>query len=241
MRGNRMSRACRTILCLVIFSLYLPSALMAADNKSQTPPLVHYRFHGNAKDEIKGQPDFELKNTQFKNNALYLNGKYEYDGTQEGYRAVCKTPKLDFAAFTVVIRFNAEEFAPNKSNLFTGGTSSRWFGLNLSPVGNLTVTLNNQQFSQEIPGIVIRKGKWTIVACGVDVPQHKIVVYLNGKKAGDIVLPADFKFDIASDAKDTDKVWTFTNYSNSNVFHGLVGEVIIYGKMLSAKEFEQIL
>ena len=57
------------------------------------PPLARYAFNGNGKDETKNNPDFELKNTSFKDNALYLNGVYQWDqGKAIGYRAVCRTP-----------------------------------------------------------------------------------------------------------------------------------------------------
>ena len=229
-----------SLLCIGVLGLCLSSVVLAAESGPQPPLLAHYRFNGDATDEIKGNPDFELKNTAFKQNALYLNGQYEFGAEQKGYRAVCKTPQLNFSAFTVVIRFKTEAFSQQKNNLFTGGTSARWFGLNRSQTGNLTVTLNNQEFSQEIPKAAISKEKWTPVACGMDVAEHKIVAYLNGKKAAVIDLPKSFKFDIDKDAEDNDKVWSFTNYSNASVFHGLVDEVIIYGKLLSSKEFEQL-
>src|SRR6185437_11073093 len=92
-------------------------------------PLAHYRFNGDGKDATKANPDFELKNTSFKDNALYLNGVYQFGGgkANNGYRAVCKTARLDYSAFSVALRFKAEEFDFRKINLLTGGTSYRWF------------------------------------------------------------------------------------------------------------------
>lgn len=211
----------------------------------KTPPpkkdaLAHFRFNGDAKDANQGNPDFELKNTEFKDNALYLNGLYEF-GLVGGYRSVCKTPRLDYEKFSAALRFKAEEFGASKTNLFTGGTSYRWFGLERSPGGNLVVTLNNRAFIKEVEGAVLEKGKWAVVACSVDVPGRKVIVAVNGKRDAVIDLPKDFEIAVVnSKAKDTDRVWSFTNYSNGNVFHGLVDELLIFGQALSAEELERI-
>jgi hypothetical protein len=237
-----MSKINTMLMHLVaLFGLCVFLPISRGEDKPAAGSLAHFRFKGDAKDANKGNPEFELKNTEFKDDALYLNGIYEHNGKNDGYRAVCKTPQLDYNKFTVAIRFKAEEFGEHKSNLFTGGTSHRWFGMNRSAEGNLTITLNNQEFSHEIKDAGLEQGKWTVVACGVDLAARKVMVYLNGKQVATIDLPADFKLRvIESDAKDRDKVWSFTNYSNGTVFHGLVDELIIYGKMLSAEEFAKI-
>jgi hypothetical protein len=210
------------------------------EKRVQLESLARYCFNGDARDENKKKPESELRNTQFKDNALYLNGLYD-GGNKDGFRAVCRTPKLDYTQFTVALRFKPEACGQRKDNLVTGGTSYRWFGMSRSPTGNLTITLNNQDFSHEIKGAAIDPGKWTVVACGIDLGKRKIAVYLNGKRAADIDLPAEFKLRIIdANVKEQDKVWTFTSYSNGNVFHGLVDELIIYGEMLSPREFAAI-
>jgi hypothetical protein len=227
---------------VVVATLFTYFGVCQAAEKPPAAPLAHFRFDGNGKDEKKGNPAFELKNTQFKDNALYLNGKYEFYMPGAGYRAVCKCPTLDYAKFTVAIRFKAEAYDPDRSNLLTGGTACRWFGMNRSEAGNLTITLNNQEFTREIKDAALRKGKWTVVACGVDLSNHRVLVYLNGKKVANIDLPKRFKLDVIDTAfKDEDKEWSFTNYSNGDVFHGMVDELLVYGRMLSPGEFAKIL
>jgi hypothetical protein len=239
---SRTSATLQAVLASAISFVSLGTCLAA--NQPPLMPLAHFRFDGNAKDQIKGNADFVLTNTDFKDNALYLNGEYQ-NPLKLGYYAVCATPKLDYARFTVALRFKAEEFSDDKTNLktnlLTGGTAYRWFGLNRSEAGNLTVTLNNQDYAREIKDASIEEGKWTVVACGVDIPSRKIVVYLNGRKIGDVDLPKNFKLRVVdSDSKDADKQWSFTNYSNGNVFHGLVDELMIFAGMLSDKEFANI-
>jgi hypothetical protein len=202
--------------------------------------VAHFRFNGNAKDKSKGNAQFELTNTEFKENALYLNGIYEQSFQKNAYRAVCKTPKLNYASFTVALKFKAIDFAPGKSNLITGGIA-RQFGMHRSQAGNLTVTLNNQEISYEIKSATLVKGKWTVVACGFDLPSRKVIVYLEGKKVAEIDLPKDFrlqavKLGVTKEAP----VWSFADYGDGNAFHGLVEELIIYERLLSADEFGKI-
>jgi hypothetical protein len=238
-----MSRISTTLLpVMVLLGLCMFLGADSATDKSSVKPLAQFLFNGNANDETKTNPAFELKNTEFKDNALYLNGEYEFDSsTKDPYHAVCKTPKVNYKEFSVVLRFKAEDFSGNKTNLLTGGTSYRWFGMSRSSAGDLTITLNNQSFSREIKDAAIEKGKWTTVACGVDIPARKILVYINGKKAANIELPKDFKLEVIdSQAKDADKVWSFSNYSFGSVFHGLVDSLVIYGKLLSPEELAQL-
>jgi hypothetical protein len=210
------------------------------DDKPEPGSLAHFRFNGDAKDANPGNPDFQLRNTTFKDNALYLNGIHFLDRSKEGYRALCRTPGLDYKTFTVTLRFKADEFGPQKSTLLMGGTSYRWYGLQRSADGNLTIILNNHR-RHEIKDAAIEPGKWNVVACGVDVPNRKLVVYLNAKRVAGMNLSKSFQFDVTqTEAKERDKVWTFTNFGSASVFHGLVDELIIYGKMLSAEEFAKI-
>jgi hypothetical protein len=88
---------------------------------------------------------------------------------------------------------------------------------------------------------VLQPGHWTVVACGFDLATHKAVVYLNGRRIGQIDLPPDFKLEVVgSDQESSDKKWLFANYSNGNIFHGFVSDLIIYDKLLSAEEFNAI-
>ena len=93
----------------------------------------------------------------------------------------------------------------------------------------------------EIKGVKLEKDKWTVIACGVDVPTKKAVVYLNGKEVAAIDLPKNFGFDIfGSVYEEFNRIWSFTDEGTGNVFHGLVNEVIIYNRMLTADEFAKI-
>src|SRR5262249_4573562 len=108
----------KKLVCVVlhvVLCLELASTSAARDGKPSVDPLAHFRFDGNAKNEGKGEAEFELKNTEFKENALYLNGKYENvrlngKANTDGFRAICTTPKMNYESFAVALRFKGESF-----------------------------------------------------------------------------------------------------------------------------------
>lgn len=209
-----------------------------------TPPLAHFTFNGHAACEPPGAGEWELRNTEFKDHALYLNGIYEF-GPQgpQGFHALCRTPGLSFAAFTVTLRFKADTFENGdnafKQNLLTAG-KRRWFTLQRSDSGRLQVGLNNLKHLREIEGVSLEAGKWIVLTCCVDVTHKRVAVYVDGKPAGGFELPADFQLAVVgTPAEATDKVWLFANYGNANVYHGLVDELIIHNRALSAEEVQQ--
>ncbi len=222
--------------------------------KPREEPLARFRFDQNGENTGKGPASFALLNTEFRENALYLNGKYGglggKGGVPGGYWAVCSTPSLSYETFSVAMRFKATEFGRNntppgpsfqKDNLFTGGTSWRWFGLSRSQSGNLLVTLNNGEWTHEIKEAPLEVEKWTVVACSVDIPRRQLRVCLNARRVAEIELPQGFELAVdKSPQRDADKVWSFSNLSNGWVFHGLVDELVIYPNALSADDLETI-
>jgi hypothetical protein len=123
---------------------------LALDDSSPSAPTAHFRFEYSAKNLGKGVAKLELKNVPLKDEALYLNGKYEWGNDENGFRAVCYTPTMNYETFTVIVRLKPEELGQLKNNLITGGLSYRWFGMETTPGGNLTITFNNQSFSEDI-------------------------------------------------------------------------------------------
>src|SRR5262249_53539899 len=55
----------------------------------------------------------------------------------------------------------------------------------------------------EVEGAALEAGKWTVVACSVDVPGRKVIVFLNGKQVADVDLPKDFELDVVDIANST--------------------------------------
>lgn len=212
---------------------------LAGAQEPQAAPVAHFSFNGHARNDAPGKAEFDLRQTEFRDDALWLNGIYEFGPESGGYHAVCRTPDFQFTAFTVALRFRAEEFAKSKTNLLVGGTRYRWFGLERSAAGSLTVFFNNRKILHEIEIAPLNAGEWIAVACGVDLAARTVVVYLNDRPAAEFDLPADFQLNvIGTRESESDKVWSFVNYSNTNLFHGLVDELIIHNRLLSAAEFQ---
>lgn len=203
--------------------------------------MAHFNLNGNAKNIGRESAELELKNIAFSADTLYLNGQYEFDTSGVGYRAICNTPTFNYRAFTVIITFKAEDFAEGKTNILIGGTSYRWFEMKRGESENLIITFNNQRLVYEVENALLEAGIWTTVACSVDVSAQKILVYVNSRKNAEFDLPKDFTLRVVgSTAEEKDKNWSFTNYSNSNVFHGFVDELILYDRMLTDGELSAI-
>ncbi|HYP26912.1 MAG TPA: LamG-like jellyroll fold domain-containing protein [Blastocatellia bacterium] len=236
-----MKHALLFIICIFSLSSYAASDGPAENQQKNLPVLAHYRFDVDASDATGRNPDCQLRNAAFSDNALYLNGRYQLGRNPRGYRVVCSTPSLNYAAFTVAVRFKAQRFDWRRSHILAGGVLYRWVVINRTEDGNLNVILNNHRFRHEIKGARINKDEWTVVACGVDVASAKLVVYLNRVKVAEVDLPEGFRFEVEGSAHaKTDNVWALANYSNATIFHGLMDEMIIYDRMLSEEEFAEI-
>jgi hypothetical protein len=232
---------------LILIVLAVGGASGRDANSQQFPSsglLAHFGFNGNGKDDTGINADFELKNTEFIDNSLFLNGIYEH-GPKGGYRAVGSTPKMSYQTFSIVVRFKlaTPREGASQPNLITGGTSHRWFGLRFSDTvgGKLIVYLNNGDHAQRVEGTIVRVNTWTVVVCTVDLALRRIVIYQDGKIAGTIDLPKDFVTDVLSnDPKGQDKVWSFTNYSNADTFHGWIDDFALYDRVLLADEVSKL-
>lgn len=217
------------------------AALDRDEDDLQVKPVARFRFDGNADNTGTGRARFDLSNTEFVADALYLNGSYEHGGVGGGYRALCRVSEFDYQPFTVAVRFKAEEFGGAKTNLVTGGTSYRWLGLSRSNAGNLVVSFNNQRERHEIPGMMLEVDRWIVVACSVDPSRGQVLVSVDRKKPIAVELEKDFTFEVAkSSSRESDKNFGFTNYSNGQVFHGLIDEFLIYDRSLSAEEIVKV-
>ena len=97
------------------------ACLFSVSANAQEPPkpLAHFRFDGDAKDSSGHNTRVQLRNAEFKSGALYVNGKYD-KGAERNGAITCKimTPSLDYNAFSVAIRFKAQEFETRKRNIY---------------------------------------------------------------------------------------------------------------------------
>ncbi|MSU45942.1 MAG: hypothetical protein EXS42_02140 [Lacunisphaera sp.] len=136
---------------LLILAVQLPAAELPPDSL-----LAHYNFNGSGTDETGRSADWELVNTEFREDSLFLNGRYEYYKfeSEKGYRAVVAMPVMNPRQFTLVLRFKTskQHKGAKTLNLITASTGHRWFGLAMNGTegGKLLVKFNNGDVCQRI-------------------------------------------------------------------------------------------
>lgn len=202
--------------------------------------IAHYEFDGNA-NELNGTGfAFDLRNTQFNNGALVLNGQYEHAARGFGYRAIANTPNQSYDSFTVAVRFKAQSFADRNKTILCGGRSYRWFQICAGQDNAVSVTLNNQRISHTFQNLKLRPGRWHQIACAVDIPKGFVAVVLDSNRAEVFRLPPGFKLDVVgSNREQSDKNWMFTNYSFGDAFYGLIDELTILRGTMQASAFRE--
>ena len=228
-------------LILALLGLLPAAFVFAADDPPK--PHVRLKFDGNTKDEGTGGAKVTLKNTTYKDKALVINGLYPGSAADAAKASDVQiaTPKLSYDAFTVTVRFKADEFKEHGGPVVVGGPGYRWFHVGANGAGNLSVRFNNGDNAFEAKDTKLAANKWIVLACSVSVKDKKVIVFVDGKKADEFALPEDFALRVAtSDAKDKDRVWTTTNFSNSGTFKGQIDELIIYDKALTEEQLAKV-
>lgn len=217
-----------------------------AEDPNQPKPYARFTFE-NDEDANLGTGKVLLlrRNAPVKDGAAVLNGVYPL-GPDEDKASVLtvRTPQLVYDGFTVGIRFRADEFPPDRfrnNAILVAGRAYRWFALSRTEAGTLVVELNQGRPAFEVKTPPIDAGKWTTVACSVDRPRRKIVVFVNGKKVLEDKLPADFSWAVEeSEEREADKVWMFVNFSTGKTFKGAVGGFVFYDTPLTAEQMAKI-
>jgi hypothetical protein len=199
-------------------------------------PLSHFLFNENEKDEVSDGGEAQLSNVEFREGALYFNGRYEYDGSGLGQRVIVKSEPINFESFTVALRIKADDF-DQKHRILLASNSYRWFRLRTDGAGAAYLEINSGGFSKKFEGVWIEAGKWLTLVCGVDLNARRGILFCNGAKVEEFELPDGLKLD---HGMQNTTEWTFANYGNGDAFHGLVDEFIVYDRLLTAEECNRI-
>jgi hypothetical protein len=213
--------------------------------------IAYYKFDGSPTDSLKFNQDFNLKNVSYSNNydniSILLSGIYEV-GNDSGYTAKVRISALNYYTFTISMDFNALDFDKKDKNeqhlsILSFGPSYRWFGVIKHPkTGNLTITMNNQRYLHEFKNVKVKPKRWNNIVCSFNLNEKMIIVYFNGKKLPVVKLPSNIKIKVVgTDAEESDKTISFTNYSNNWTFHGYVNSLIIYNRSLSDIEVKELI
>ncbi len=207
--------------------------IYAAPGMPQPAPpkrISHFLFSDGARDEIGKDTKVEQKNLIFKDDALYVNGKYsaDPDDADRAHRCRITTPSLKPDRFTVVVRFRPLRIRDRRyRTVLCGGVKAPWFHLGASKNGRLEVSLNNGQFRHETK-LELKTRDWTTVVCQIDAVASAMHLRVNDKNLKPVPLPAKaFGFVDGAENK-SEKVWSFVNKRSRSVFHGFVSELTIY-------------
>ncbi len=222
-----------------------------------------FQFENNHADTLRRCPDIDLKKADFVQGALYLNGGYEFCSDSPSFRAVAAIPGLHYESCTVTLDFFPMDFndptgkgasllrswiqtlplgrlghfnETSHETILMAGTSRRWLGFRQRN-GQLELTLNNQDFVHTFTNVAIHPRQWHTLACSADFKRREILTFLDGRKLDVVRLPEDFKLGvIGSKEEDSDREFSFSNYSNGTAFHGYADDLRVFDRALSEAE-----
>ena len=194
-------------------------------------PLAHFRFNNNAKDISNADSKPMIKNAQFRDDALYLDGTQIPGGANNGTSFSLMTPSLDYRRFTLELRFKADTFEGRHSTIITGGPRTRWFQLSRAKSGKLQLGLDNHRFAQEFADTDLKAGQWYDLTCNFNRYAGYVQIQLNGKDLDPVGISMNRSFTVESqDESNEDKMWSFANFANASTFKGVVDELAIYDR-----------
>jgi hypothetical protein len=201
--------------------------------------LAHFTLADGPLDSLGKSGPADLDGVTFAGGALVLDGIYEYQTVSappEPYRGIFRIPGLDYHSFGVAVEFKPDLQA--NYTLLVGGTSYRWLALRNSG-GRLALTLNNGASFHPFATADILPHQWNSVVCSVDLGSKRISTLLNGHPLEEVVLPDNFVLEVeGSFAVETDKLFTFTDYSYAGTFTGAAKELRVFARALTATELQ---
>lgn len=210
--------------------------------------IAKYQLSENGVDTLSKSGNMILENTEFRNNALYLNGLYHYD-EDNGYKASTAKLDMDYSALSVSFSFNAIAFDKYEARyphrrvtLLAGGAGARWLLIEKDfTKDNINVSFNNYRQKFTFENVGLTTGEWHKLAFSFNVSEKKLLLLLDGRLLGEKSLPSDFVIDVAErSSSESNKHLMFTNYSNGNVFYGYIKELNIANKFLDETELKEL-
>jgi hypothetical protein len=263
--GDRWRRLRRIAIAgIAVELLLLAVLLMAKLAHFGEKAIARFDFEHGTNDDAGQLASAELKYAPTHDGMLMLNGVYENNGggggggrgtggILNGYRAVFRVPQLDYRAFTVSWRFRLdstdrewpyprERTIWHRQNLITGGTSYRWLVISRNSSKHLNIAFNNDNVGLNFPDVELPEGRWMRLACSFDLrDRRRVLVTLDGRKVADLALPQSFSLKVIGSKSDaTDRLFTFTNYSNGTTFGGEIDDLIVFPRALTEEELSRL-
>ncbi len=203
--------------------------------------VAHYSFDGHA-NELNGTAyPMDVRNVEFSDTTMILNGKSEQTDRAKSSRASTITPAIKPTELTLRIRFKATEDSATPQPIFVGGSSSHWLIIERASSGELTISLNNGTFTQRVPNIRVEKDTWTTLICAVSVPQKMVAVAVDSGKPSLIQLPPDFRLLNGSGYFGSQQFQFSKSGSNGSAFCGEIDELTILDGVMSQAKFDAVM
>jgi hypothetical protein len=207
--------------------------------------LAHYTFAKDGGDRLGKSDTMELFNAKPADGTLYLNGGYENDSSVNGFVAKAKINRFSYSRFTVAVDFKGVDFdAPGNHHILMGGPSHRWLGFE-SRGSRLALMLDNGSNVYLLRDSEIKTDGWNRLICSFNDRDGAngcvIRTQLNGQILEEIYPGARYQFRVVgTSVQERDKVFTFTNYSNGNAFHGYADNLMVFGRDLTDAEMQTL-
>ena len=198
-------------------------------------PIAYYQFESSAADSMGHSPDFELKNTYYRDGSLYLNGTYEYEGQSGwGYRARARLDDFHVDSFTIC--FDFYRLPSNDSRNDTILDLRPWFkvwdsGILSPKFSNFwRLDLENEESDQLVLRLMNPEDcRWNNLILSADFVEKRIAVYFNGEHVQTATLPDWFR-------PDTENWWndlSFTDYGRGSAHYGYIDNFIVFNETIS--------
>jgi hypothetical protein len=211
--------------------------------------IAHYRFDTNSLDSLGKSPAFVVTNADqlvgtfrytafftitnppFTNGALFVDGRYEPNGSRVHYLGTGPIEKFHYEGFSVSFDYyplpaGRSVFGMNKFertiDSWTRGGYSRlagydpnfWNARNILTGGTwyrwfglnregdvLNLTLNNQAFTHRFAKAAVTPNRWHHLVCSVDLRRREFLTMFDGQLLETVTLPADFKLAVGGKAE----------------------------------------
>jgi hypothetical protein len=210
------------ILILVLFSSVGGAPL------PMTGVLAHYPLQSDGVDATGNNGDMIIENAPFQDGGIYCNGIYYMN--PGGYNV--RTPSiaaLNFDSFAISGEFKISEYpSPGPKPIFTGGTTYRWMGAEITTDGRLGMLYNNSNHVASSTTV------------SLDTWHQVILVYDGSTQTGSIYLDNEFisSMSFVIDHGDVRNV-TLMNPAAGTAFKGVFRELVIYDAAYDPTPAEQ--
>lgn len=202
--------------------------------------LAHYDFSDQGRDRVGRSDPMALSNTEILDGTLFLNGLYA-NASGNGFIARTPISRMSYSNFAIAVDFKPLDMeSPDKQVILMGGPGWRWIGFEPRR-SRLVLTFNNGREAHVFNEAELHVGEWHRLICSVNTREGVVRTYLNGLALEEVRLDDGFRFDVMGTSQDSnDKLFTFTNYSNGNAFHGYADNLMIFRRALTDQEMRSV-